>query len=286
MFSIEEKKLLLDLFHLYAPSNGEKPVLNFIKKVLDDNEINYKQDNNGNIYCLNYMNEPLLSAHTDCVGTAESGAYVRFINLYPYDDDEILKGIGNIGGDDKCGVFLILLYLISKKPINAIFSVCEEIGGGNGIKSLVPLIKDSPVFKSCPYCLVLDRKNCGDIICHDNDYGSKAFENALEKIGKEFGYSPVKGSISDMNTIKEFMNGCNLSVDYYNPHSTTEFVSLNGLFNTWNYLNKLIEEMPRDLPLEKKETPQTTYRTWTGENNWGSYNYDWPKNNNYSWGEY
>lgn len=256
-FSTNEKKLLLDLFHTYGPSGKETPVLEVIMSVLDKYKIPYKQDDNGNIYCLNYKNEPLLSSHTDCVGTEEAGYYVNLINIYPYGDDEILKGIGNIGGDDKCGVFLTLLYLISGKPINAFFSVCEEIGGFNGITYLLNEIKDDEIFKSIPYCIVLDRKNPGDIICYQNNYGSKRFEDALAKIGKEFGYAPVLGGSSDMNKIKEYMNGCNLSVGYHNPHSNTEFVSLNELYNTWNYLNKLIKEMPRDLPLEvSKPIPQ------------------------------
>lgn len=272
-FNEQERKLLLNLFRLYGPSNGEKPILNFIKEILVLNNIPFKEDDNGNIYCMNYKNTPMLSAHTDCVGTAESGAYVRFVDIYPYGDDEIMKGLGNIGGDDKCGVFLILLYLLSKRPINAIFSICEEIGGLNGIKHLLPLIKDDEVFKTVPYCIVLDRKHSGDIICKKNDYGSKKFEDALAEIGEDFGYSPVLGGCSDMNTIKDYMNGCNLSVGYYNPHSTTEFVSLGDLYNTWEYLQALIEKMPRDIPLEKPEPKTYSYPTWQGNyyNNPGSF---------------
>ena len=124
-FSDEEKAMLLSLFRLYGPSNGEKPILDFIVNILQTNNIPFAQDDKGNIVCLSYPNTPMLSAHTDCVGTAESGHYVRFVDIYPYGDDEIMKGLGNIGGDDKCGVFLILLYLLSGKPINAIFSITE-----------------------------------------------------------------------------------------------------------------------------------------------------------------
>jgi len=267
MFNENEKKLLLDLFHLYAPSNKETPVLEFIKSILSSNNIPFKQDDKGNIYCLNFKGEPLLSAHTDCVGTEESGAYVKLVDIYQYGDEEIMKGIGNIGGDDKCGVFLILLYLLSKRPINAVFSICEEIGGFDGISHLLTIIKDNEIFKSCPYCIVLDRKHSGDIICSKNSYGSKDFENHLSEIGKRFGYSPVVGGCSDMNKIKAYMNGCNLSVGYHNPHSTTEFVSLNEMYNTYEYLQALIKEMPRDLPLE--ENTQTSYAT-----NYSSYYYD------------
>lgn len=276
-FSTDEKKLLLDLFHLYAPSKKEEPVLNFIKSVLEANKIPYSQDKNGNIICLNHTGEPLLSAHTDCVGTAESGAYVELIDIYPYGDDEIMKGIGNIGGDDKCGVFLILLYLLSGKPINAVFSICEEIGGTDGIKTVVKEVEENEVWKSIPYAIVLDRKHPGDIICYKNDYGSLKFEEALEKIGKDYGYKAVLGGCSDMNTLKDYFNGCNLSVGYFNPHSTTEFVSIADLYNCWEYLNELIEKMPRDLPLEEKK-PYTSYYNNYGNNNyynkWSKDKYD------------
>lgn len=265
-FSREEKMLLLDLFHLYAPSGKETPVLEFIKSVLTKNGTPFKQDDKGNIYCINHKGLPLLSAHTDCVGGPESGAYVKLIDIYPYGDSEVLKGVGNIGGDDKCGVFLILLYILSGRPINAIFSICEEIGGMDGIKHLLPQIKDDEIFKSIPYCLVLDRKNPGDIICKRNDYGSQKFEDALYAIGKDYGYEPVLGGCSDMNTIKEYMNGCNLSTAYYNPHSTTEWVDLDELHNTWEYVQDLIDNMPRDIPLEKPEPPKWSGSTWNGSN--------------------
>lgn len=274
-FTKEQKKLLLDLFHLYGPSYNEEPILKFIKNVLSNNDIPFREDSNGNIFCLNYKNGPLLSAHTDCVGSLESGSYVNLIDIYPYRDDEILKGIGNIGGDDKCGVFLILLCLLNKKPINAIFTICEEIGGVAGIDNLLKEIKDNEIFKSCPYCLVLDRRNNGDIICNKNKYGSKEFEDALYEIGVDFGYSPTTGLSCDMNKIKEYMNGCNLSVGYYNPHSSTEFVSLNDLYNTWLYINELIEKMPKNFELENNNNNNNYYN-----------NYNYYNNNNYNSNDY
>ena len=78
---------------MYGPSNGEKPILDFIINILQANNIPFVQDDKGNIVCLNYPNTPMLSAHTDCVGTAESGHYVRFVDIYPYGDDEIMKGL-------------------------------------------------------------------------------------------------------------------------------------------------------------------------------------------------
>lgn len=257
MFSEEHKKLLLDLFHIYAPSGNEKPLLDYIKNFLNLAKIPFEQDDNGNIICMNHKGAPLLSSHTDCVGGAEAGYYIDFVDIYPYGDDEIVKGIGNIGADDKCGVFLILLYLLTGKPINVIFSIEEEVGGLKGITQVLSEIKDNEVFKSIPYCLVLDRKNSGDIICNKNDYGTKDFEDALAKIGKKYNYEPALGSICDMNKIKEYMNGCNLSVGYYNPHSDKEFFSLKSLYNTWNYINDIIDNLPRDIPSKNDLVPVT-----------------------------
>ena len=284
MFNDNELNLLLDLFHLYAPSNGEKPVLEFIKKVLTDNNINFNEDKNGNIYCLNHLNAPLLSSHTDCVGTAESGRYVNLVDIYPYKNDKILKGIGNIGGDDKCGVFLILLLLLKGIKVNAFFSICEEIGGGNGICHLLTEIEGDEIFKSCPYCLVLDRRNNGDIICNENNYGSKPFENELAKIGIKYGYKPTKGLSCDMDKIKNYMNGCNLSVGYYNPHSSTEFVSLNDLYNTFMYVNDVVENLPRDIEFVKPVTHTYTYSNGNYYYNGSHYNgnyYNGNYHNNY-----
>ena len=168
MFNKTEKELLLKLFRVYAPSQKEDSVLSIIKEVLTAIGVKFQTNKFGNIYCLNHKNAPLLSAHTDCVGTPEAGHYVRFINFYKYGSDEILKGIGNIGGDDKCGVFLILLALINGLKVNAFFSVCEEIGGADGIRTILEDVENDKIFKSIPYCIVIDRKGNGDIISSSN----------------------------------------------------------------------------------------------------------------------
>ena len=267
MFNKTEKELLLKLFRVYAPSQKEDSVLSIIKEVLTAIGVKFQTNKFGNIYCLNHKNAPLLSAHTDCVGTPEAGHYVRFINFYKYGSDEILKGIGNIGGDDKCGVFLILLALINGLKVNAFFSVCEEIGGADGIRTILEDVENDKIFKSIPYCIVIDRKGNGDIISSSNGYCSKEFENEIAKIGEKYNYKPCLGGCSDMNSIKAYMNGCNISTGYYNPHTNQEYVSMNDLFNTWNYLQDIIQNLPRNIPL-KKETVVVNNTQKTYNDNW------------------
>lgn len=269
----DERKLLLDLFHIYAPTNGEKPLSVFIAKFLEINKIDYTVDNYGNIYSMKYPGEPILCSHQDCVGDAKCGSLVNFIDFYRFGNEEILKGNGNIGADDKIGIFLILLYLTKVSPkVNFIFSTGEEKSVVTGIKTIVEEIKNSDAFKEAPYCIVLDRRGFGDIICEKNDYGSKDFDKALSDIGINYGYSSVKGGLSDTNTISGYMNACNLSVGYYNPHTKTEFVVISEMINTFNYVCDIIENLPRDIPFEeKKPAYPTTYGGYNGNNYNGSY---------------
>lgn len=248
-FKEQDLSMLLDLFHVYSPTDGEDSLEELIKKILTSNKIEFTQDDQGNIFNINSKGDPLLSAHMDCVGDKECGWYVKFIDIYDYGKDKILKGFGNIGADDKCGVFLILMRLLNGGKVNFVFSIGEERTNPNGINHAIESMKNSNEenWSSIPYAIVLDRKNFGDIICFENSYGTKEFDEALETIGKNYHYNSVKGGFSDTAALSKYMNAANLSTAYFNPHQKTEFVSLNGLFNTWKYLNDIIENLPRNI---------------------------------------
>ena len=238
MFTKAEEKTLLDLFKQYAPSRNNIKVINFITGFLTKNEIPFTKDEHGNIFSLHNTDMPILSAHMDSVGVSDCGFLNDFVNIFDYRGDRIMKGMGNIGGDDKCGIFLILMKIKEDKSLNFIFSIDEEIGCV-GIKQVVPK-NDISKF---PYALVLDRRGAGDIICFNNNYGTKEFENALADIGKEFRYLPATGACSDANTIREYISCANLSVAYHNPHTKNEFVSIIQLYNTKLYVDSIIEKL-------------------------------------------
>lgn len=238
MFNEKEEKILLDLFKIFSPSRNNERMIKFIVDFLGKNDIPFTKDTNGNIFSLHNEERPILSAHMDSVGGYDDGFLSEFINIFDYRGDRIMKGMGNIGGDDKCGVFLILMKLLEDKSLNFIFSIDEEIGCV-GIKQVVPTNNIS----GFPYAIILDRRGNGDIICKNNDYGTKEFEDALAEVGKRFGYTPATGACSDANTIREYMSCANISVSYHNPHSKTEFVSLTELYNTKLYLDAIINEL-------------------------------------------
>ena len=256
MFTKVEEKILLELFKLYAPSKNDGAVIDYITSFLEKNEIPFTKDENGNIFSLKNHKMPILSAHMDSVGLPDCGFLNDFVNIFDYRGDKIIRGMGNIGGDDKCGIFIILMKLLKDKTINFIFSIDEEVGCV-GIKQVVPK-NDISKF---PYALVLDRRGSGDIICANNNYGTKEFEEALHEIGKEFKYSPATGACSDANTIRDYISCANLSVAYHNPHSKNEFVSLTQLYNTTLYVDAIIEGLKNKTFLKPIIAPvkQSTY---------------------------
>jgi di/tripeptidase len=177
----EEKELALKLFRTYSPSASESDISDIIKEELDKLKIEYYNDTNGNIFWFDNPGMPLLSSHMDQVSSdPDGGALIAFTNIIPYGTDEVIKGMGNIGGDDKCGIFLILLALRMNPKFNFVFSVEEESGGIKGIKSIdFKTLKDDENFKTIPYALILDRRNNGDIICSQNNYGTKQRFNSI-----------------------------------------------------------------------------------------------------------
>ena len=77
----------------------------YVKNFLDSLKVKYEVDDYGNIYYLDHENAPLLSAHMDTVRKEADFCIGAFLN--ENDDERIFSG-GILGGDDKCGVYMIL----------------------------------------------------------------------------------------------------------------------------------------------------------------------------------
>lgn len=237
----------------------------YVKNILDELKIPYFVDPYGNIYNLDNENVPLLSAHMDTVRKSSDFCIGAFLTEEE-DAEEIFSG-GILGGDDKCGVYLILKVLESGRKANFIFSRDEEIGC-LGIKALLrPNWKENTeltdkIKNNCLYCLVLDRKGNSDIICYNNNYGTIEFENALEKISNEgkFGYKGATGLCSDANTIRDFISTANLSVGYFNPHSAKEYIIKNDLKKAYDYVLAIIDNLDTKFP--KLEYSSYSYKNY------------------------
>lgn len=219
----------------------------YVKEFLTSNKISFEVDSYGNIYYLDNENAPLLSAHMDTVRKDSDFCISAFLTE---DEEEKIFSGGILGGDDKCGVYIILKTLKEGKKINFIFSRDEEIGC-LGIKALLkPNFTENKTLtdkirNNCLWCLVLDRRGNSDIICTKNNYGTSEFEKALEKASEEgnFGYKAAQGLSSDANTIRDFVSTANISVGYYKPHSEEEYIIKSDLQKAYDYTIYLIDNL-------------------------------------------
>jgi len=230
------KKLLLELFRIPSKSGEETKVQEFICNYLTTININFDVDAYGNIYNINKKDKPIIGAHMDTVQETADCHMARYIDLKK---NGTIKGYGVIGGDDKCGIYTILDLLTNgHTDINFAFFVEEETGGV-GSRAFV---KDNDITHiQCG--IVLDRKGNSDILCVQNNYGTKEYQNYLKEIGKQFNYSPACGTFSDADQLSEQISACNLSCGYYNAHSKHEFVVLTDLQNCINFTHSIIKNL-------------------------------------------
>jgi acetylornithine deacetylase/succinyl-diaminopimelate desuccinylase-like protein len=255
-----DEKLLLEIFRIPAMSYHEEKMADFIKKKLNEYKVPYKQDSMGNIYNISFKDRPLISAHMDTVQDETDTLLTDFIRI----KGNYLSGYGVIGGDDKCGIYIILKTL-KERNVNFIFFVQEE-SGGNGSSEW---IKDRDL-DHVLYGLVLDRMGNGDIICTKNDYGTKEFEIFLHEVGKDFGYSPAMGTFSDADRLNDLISCANLSCGYYGAHSKHEYVNLVDLENAFKYVNAIISHVNEKF--EKPVVKNSYYGRGYGA--YGSWDYD------------
>lgn len=247
-FSVD-LKMLRNLLEIPCPSDREDNIRNHLTNHLSQGGIQHKTDRKGNIYSLSNPGTPLLSAHMDTKPfLTEKG------NMYPITiSDGKISGTDIIGGDDKCGIYLIL-ELLKQRPqdFNFLISVEEEVGRV-GVKAFMK--NHAAEVAHLPYALVLDRHGSGDILCTQNTYGVPAFESRLAQIGKQFGYSPARGTFSDADILCYQTSCANLSVGYYNAHGTEEYIILKDLKNAYFYVNEILNQIHQNFPAARTYRP-------------------------------
>lgn len=131
---------------------------------------------------------------------------------------DIIMSPHGIGGDDRCGVYIILqlLKMLPFKP-DILFTTDEEIGGVGASG----FIDDFPEpISPINYMVEFDRRGNEDCVFYDCD--NREFVDFVES----FGFKEEYGSYSDIATIgpQWGVASVNLSSGYYNAHTTSEYV--------------------------------------------------------------
>lgn len=175
----------------------------------------------------------LLIAHLD---TVHKDTPCVFIN-----SNGILSSPQGIGGDDRCGVYIIL-EIIKELKCSVLFTEDEEIGCVGATK-----FASSNVAKNIDvnYIIEFDRRGKNDAVFYDCD--NPEFTEFIT--GNSF-FKTSYGSFSDISIIAPELGlaAVNLSSGYYDEHTVKETINL-------SQVNRIIKEAKKliQIPAEKFE---------------------------------
>lgn len=157
------------------------------------------------------------------------------------------------GADDRAGVFAILFILKSHFRPSIIFTTDEERGclGADAFVSEVP-----EALTETKYVIQLDRRGKEDCVFYD------CYNNDFEEYVETFGFKTAIGSFSDISVICPAWGiaGVNLSVGYFNEHTTAEYLNVGYLFNTITRVIQMMNKVDGAQAYKYIENPY--YKRW------------------------
>ena len=169
----------------------------------------------------------LLVAHMDTVHTEKC-------QTIEHEGGKISSPQG-IGGDDRCGVFMIAKLV---KNLHCSVLLCEdEESGGVGAKKFVN--SDYIDNLEVNYMIEFDRKGNNDAVFYS--CGNQEF---IDFVVEGTGYKKAYGSFSDISYLMPASKLCgvNLSCGYYNPHMKSEYVIYDEMIDTIDAAEALIKQ--------------------------------------------
>lgn len=204
----------------------------------------------------------LLTAHMDTVHKENC----REIITFKTDKGEtVLTSPQGIGGDDRCGIWIIWQIICKTKYRPSIlFCEDEEIGGvGSNKFCKTKWVKE---LESLKYLVELDRAHDNDAVYYD--CGNAEFKKYIKKAT---GYIEDHGSFSDISHLSPECDvaSVNLSCGYYRAHTTEEYVVFEEMWHTYKVVKKLCAEAKECDSYDYQEVNPFRY-----SNNWLSEMYD------------
>lgn len=196
-----------------------------------------------------------------------------------------------IGGDDRCGVFIIMNLV---KELNCSVLLCEdEESGGIGARKFTKATyqytdENGNTIEAkyidhldVNYMVEFDRRGSNDAVFYSCD--NKEFINFVEDVT---GFKSANGSFSDISVLMPAAKiaAVNLSSGYYNAHTVLEYVKYDEMMDTIEAAKVLINEKC-EKPFEyvaKKYTPPSYQSYYPNRYGLGPYGgYDDPYGNRY-----
>lgn len=174
----------------------------------------------------------LLTAHMD---TVHKEPVKDFYEKVDDKGNHIISSPQGIGGDDRCGIYMILEIIKEYKPF-VLFCEDEEIGcvGSKKFVATKDLINELCDLK---FLIGLDRANKNDAVFYDCDN-----EDFTTFITETTGYKEAHGSFSDISYLAPGAGvaAVNLSCGYYSAHTLGEKVIVEEMLGTIEAVKKLL----------------------------------------------
>jgi hypothetical protein len=171
----------------------------------------------------------LLVAHLDTVHRE------RVREIYYSKDGNRLMSPEGIGGDDRCGVYIIL-QAIKNRRCHVLFCEDEETGAVGAREFAKGKIKPK-----VNYIVEVDRRGADDAVFYNCD------NREFSEFVCGFGFSEARGSFSDISVIAPRLGiaAVNLSAGYHNEHSKSEYVDLAEMASVIERLISMVEAPSR-----------------------------------------
>jgi acetylornithine deacetylase/succinyl-diaminopimelate desuccinylase-like protein len=192
--------------------------------------IDVEEDAFGNYFIEIGESNTLFNCHLDTVTDTQD-------NITHVFEEDFIKTDGTtiLGADDKAGAVAMLYMIHNKVPGLYYFFIGEE-SGALGSKAVCGEYK----FRKIKRVVSLDRRGISSIITHQQMIPCCSTEFALE-LSKQFAEHDLplfldnSGIYSDSFVFNDIVKNCtNISVGYYNEHTTEECLNI-------TYLEKLCE---------------------------------------------
>lgn len=210
----------------------------------------------------------LLVAHMDTVHKEQCTTVIRTGNIF--------SSPQGIGGDDRCGIFIIA-NLVKEYHCSVLLLEDEESGTVGARKfTKTDYINNLDV----NFMIEFDRKGNNDAVfysCDNKDFTDYVLDNT--------GYKLASGSWTDISVLMPASKLCgvNLSCGYYNPHTVSEYVNYDEMMDTISAAEVLIKaECEKPFEYVAKTYKPSTYSS--NYSSYGNYSYDdYPYYNDYGY---
>ncbi|MGL5717071.1 MAG: hypothetical protein ACRCX2_28905, partial [Paraclostridium sp.] len=248
----------------------QQELMTQVKRECEAEGVPYREDLYGNLWSIRFDNKPIFVSHADTV----IGNDINYGAPLLEKDGKLSRPGYVLGADDRSGINIILNH---KHKINWVITKDEEIGciGAKALSKNEDFIKD---VTSAGFFIELDRRGNSDIIGNVHGYCEKGVVELLQTVLTN--YKDVWGVLTDIDAWTDIRQGVNLSVGYYNAHSSNEYLNI----AEWELIESKIPELAELDCTGLQNTyqkPKTYYTSqynrhaygygWTGYDHWGAY---------------